>query len=325
MRRSGYKFIAIVATILSSASALAVEGFYLGPTLSATALDSKRVMDGSHNAADLALTGGYRFFNDWAIDATVGRSIAGDDLDIARLGAYFWPGKERPGWRTYVVAELSYFDRRDTAGLMPGEQTTHQFGMGLGLSKYYASGWEWRSDIRLLHKVREGQDGTNDLAINMSLLYYFDNPEPVRTVSRELPRPVPAFAPQPEPAFEAAPPRAITLRLNVEFQFDSAVVLSVYGTELQTIGEAMQKDEKITLLLEGHTDSIGSDQYNQSLSERRAAAVKAYLVEQYRLPASRISTVGYGESRPVDSNNSAEGRARNRRVIGELNVIEIMH
>jgi OOP family OmpA-OmpF porin len=63
----------------------------------------------------------------------------------------------------------------------------------------------------------------------------------------------------------------------------------------------------------GHTDSIGSDAYNQKLSERRAAAVKDYLVSK-GIPASKITTIGKGESQPVATNKTAEGRQKNRRV-----------
>ena len=86
----------------------------------------------------------------------------------------------------------------------------------------------------------------------------------------------------------------------------------------------MKAHEDIDLVLEGHTDSRGTDAYNQKLSERRAAAVKAKLTEMYGIPAGRISTVGYGESRPIADNATDEGRERNRRVIGEMSYSEIV-
>jgi outer membrane protein OmpA-like peptidoglycan-associated protein len=66
--------------------------------------------------------------------------------------------------------------------------------------------------------------------------------------------------------------------------------------------------------IEGHTDSIGTEAYNQGLSERRAAAVKNYLVKQGVPDGSRMTTVGYGESRPIADNKTPEGRFQNRRV-----------
>jgi outer membrane protein OmpA-like peptidoglycan-associated protein len=65
--------------------------------------------------------------------------------------------------------------------------------------------------------------------------------------------------------------------------------------------------------VEGHTDSVGSDAYNQKLSERRAESVKSYLLQQ-KIPGSELDSVGFGESRPVASNSTAAGRQQNRRV-----------
>jgi len=69
----------------------------------------------------------------------------------------------------------------------------------------------------------------------------------------------------------------------------------------------------LRVLLEGHTDSIGAEAYNQGLSERRAKAVMQYLIKG-GVDSARLSTVGYGESRPIAPNNTKEGRAKNRRV-----------
>ena len=66
--------------------------------------------------------------------------------------------------------------------------------------------------------------------------------------------------------------------------------------------------------LEGHTDSIGSDEYNMQLSKRRTAGVKKYLVEKFGIAAHTMSPKGYGETQPVDTNSTDEGRQRNRRV-----------
>ena len=65
--------------------------------------------------------------------------------------------------------------------------------------------------------------------------------------------------------------------------------------------------------LEGHTDSIGTEQYNQGLSERRAASVKDYLTKR-DVDAGRITTRGFGETKPIADNKTAEGRSKNRRV-----------
>ena len=70
----------------------------------------------------------------------------------------------------------------------------------------------------------------------------------------------------------------------------------------------------ISISVEGHTDSVGKDKYNQALSERRAAAVKKYLVENGAAHTDKIKPVGYGKSRPVADNKTEKGRFQNRRV-----------
>ena len=139
-------------------------------------------------------------------------------------------------------------------------------------------------------------------------------------VAEPTPEPV---APPPPPPAEEPEVRTITVRLNVEFEFDKAVVRAIYGDELEAIANAMKAHDDIELVLEGHSDSTGPDDYNQSLSERRVIAVEAKLAEMYGLDPERVSTVGYGEARPIADNDTKEGRARNRRVIGELSYSEV--
>jgi outer membrane protein OmpA-like peptidoglycan-associated protein len=106
---------------------------------------------------------------------------------------------------------------------------------------------------------------------------------------------------------------ALTLKGDVSFDVDSDVVLPGLYNELDRIAQILVKYPDTTIVVEGHTDSTGSDAYNQGLSERRALSVQRLLIDRGVSPA-RISTVGYGESRPVATNNTPEGRQMNRRV-----------
>lgn len=102
--------------------------------------------------------------------------------------------------------------------------------------------------------------------------------------------------------------------LRLGFTFDSAVVPDVVRARLDGIAaELVNERANVNVEVAGHTDSVGSDAYNQFLSEKRAEAVKAYLVE-HGVTANRISVVGYGESQPRDTNDTIEGRRLNRRV-----------
>jgi len=80
----------------------------------------------------------------------------------------------------------------------------------------------------------------------------------------------------------------------------------------------MRENQSLSLVLAGHTDSSGNDDYNLRLSQSRAETVKAKLVNDYGISASRITARGFGETQPIVSNDTAAGRAQNRRVVGEL-------
>ena len=315
------KLFAAMGTLLlaTTISVQAQEGFYVGPSLSYFNLDSKRAVRGHDDSGVLGLNLGYRFLNDWAVEAGYGHDVSGDDLEIVQLNAYRYLGKDDGGWRPYVLAGLSYYDREGEGNLQSNEEYTTQAQIGAGLAKMLTDHWEFRGDVRMLHKISGGNEGVNDAAINFALNYYFNDPAPAP--APVVAEPVKQPEPKPEPKPET---RTITVKLHVEFETDKDIVRAIYGDELTAVANAMKAQEDITLVLEGHTDSRASESYNQDLSERRAKAVKAKIVEDYGIDASRISAVGYGESRPVADNNTAEGRARNRRVVGEMTYSEVV-
>ena len=107
--------------------------------------------------------------------------------------------------------------------------------------------------------------------------------------------------------------QAIVIQADALFDFDKSVVRP---DGKKNIDDAMAKLAGVDVemvIATGHTDSVGTEAYNQKLSERRAAAVKEYLVSK-GIPASKITTLGKGESQPVATNKTKEGRQKNRRV-----------
>ncbi|MFV0390360.1 MAG: OmpA family protein [Paludibacteraceae bacterium] len=105
---------------------------------------------------------------------------------------------------------------------------------------------------------------------------------------------------------------------NIEFDFDSDVIKEESKSTLnQVISILKENDTWSTIRIMGHTDNTGSDSYNQNLSERRAASVAKYLTEN-GIATSKISSEGFGESRPIATNDTAEGRQDNRRVEFEI-------
>jgi OOP family OmpA-OmpF porin len=83
---------------------------------------------------------------------------------------------------------------------------------------------------------------------------------------------------------------------------------------LKKVAALINASGDATLTIEGHTDNIGSAEYNQTLSEQRAGAVREALVARYAVPPTHLSAKGYGLTRPVETNDTYEGRAHNRRV-----------
>jgi len=124
----------------------------------------------------------------------------------------------------------------------------------------------------------------------------------------EAPAPVVAAAPPPPP-----PPAPLVVLTGSQFAFNSATLTpGAIGSLTDTL-DSLKTDPELQIRIDGHTDSIGSTEYNLGLSARRADAVKRYLVSEGIAP-DRIETRGLGKSSPVADNATEEGRARNRRV-----------
>lgn len=139
-------------------------------------------------------------------------------------------------------------------------------------------------------------------------------PEPV-------PAPAPAAAtaaPAPAPAAAAAPSaEKVTFEADTFFDFDKFTLKPAGKAKLEDLVSKLTGTDIEVVVATGHTDSVGTEAYNQKLSMRRANAVKAFLVSK-GIPADRVFTEGKGESKPVASNKTSEGRAKNRRVDVEV-------
>jgi outer membrane protein OmpA-like peptidoglycan-associated protein len=101
---------------------------------------------------------------------------------------------------------------------------------------------------------------------------------------------------------------------GIYFNTGSALLLPESQPALRQIAQVVRQSKVPVLEIQGHTDNIGSAQYNQELSQQRAEAVRQALVSQFAIPAGRLTSRGFGFSRPVDTNDTVVGRAHNRRV-----------
>ena len=103
---------------------------------------------------------------------------------------------------------------------------------------------------------------------------------------------------------------------NIHFDFDKATLKPEYHASLNEAAAALRDYPQARIVLAGHTDNIGTMQYNMGLSHRRAAAVRDYLVNAAGVDKNRITLSGFGFSDPIANNTTEEGRAINRRVQG---------
>jgi outer membrane protein OmpA-like peptidoglycan-associated protein len=126
--------------------------------------------------------------------------------------------------------------------------------------------------------------------------------------------PLPQY-PEAAPAPEAPQDEVIVLSDlgEVLFAFDSATLTPAAEATLDTVLEKLRGADVLAIRVDGHTDSVGSDAYNQGLSERRAASVVDYLFSR-GVAAEKLSSQGFGESKPIEDNGTDDGRAQNRRV-----------
>jgi outer membrane protein OmpA-like peptidoglycan-associated protein len=113
----------------------------------------------------------------------------------------------------------------------------------------------------------------------------------------------------------------ITVRLkNIYFDFDKTTLKSESYVELNKVVDFLKQNSHVSIEISGHTDSKGSDEYNLNLSQGRSQSVVDYLVSQ-GIDNTRLQAHGYGETKPIDTNDTDEGRANNRRV--EFTILKI--
>jgi OmpA-OmpF porin, OOP family len=147
-------------------------------------------------------------------------------------------------------------------------------------------------------------------------------PAPAPAPRAAAPAPAPRAAPAPAPAPRPAPPppaaTKVTYAADAFFDFDKSVLKPEGKAKLDDLIGKVKGINLEVVIAVGHTDSIGSDAYNQALSMRRSEAVKAYLVSN-GIEKNRVYTEGKGEKQPVADNKTKEGRAKNRRV--EIEVV----
>jgi len=231
----------------------------------------------------------------------------------------------------YTEAEASFTGNRLFAvtNRNPSESKLNA-KVGLGLEFKFTEALALRGEAER-YRVNDAVGNRGDVDFfSLNLIYKLGKPAPARPVVF-VPPPAPApvivqAPPPPPPAPPPSPPprprpvpvaEKVTFSAKTLFDFDKTVLKPEGRAALDDLLGRLQGMNTEVMIAVGHTDSVGSDSYNQNLSIRRAEAVKAYLVSK-NVEASRIYTEGKGEKDPVADNKTAEGRQQNRRVTVEV-------
>ncbi|MFZ3003105.1 MAG: OmpA family protein [Undibacterium umbellatum] len=197
--------------------------------------------------------------------------------------------------------------------------------IGIGLEYKFTQALAMRGEAER-YRVNDAVRNRGDVDFySFSLVYKLGKPAYARPVAYTAP-PTPRVEQAPPVMVQSAPPppprpqpvsEKVTFSAEALFDFDKSVVKPEGRLALDDLLNKLQGMNTEVMITVGHTDSIGSDDYNQKLSIRRAEAVKAYLVSK-GIDSSRVYTEGKGETQPVADNKTSEGRAKNRRVTVEV-------
>jgi outer membrane protein OmpA-like peptidoglycan-associated protein len=127
--------------------------------------------------------------------------------------------------------------------------------------------------------------------------------------------PTPAVPPVAQPAAAAAPAEPVVREMLLNFEFGKSDLTDEARGKLAGAVAMLRDAQSVTIALEGHADAIGTEPFNEKLGLARAETVKQHLAEQHQIPVDKISVVSFGEVQPEATNDTPEGRARNRRVV----------
>ncbi|MFZ6744058.1 OmpA family protein [Undibacterium sp. JH2W] len=197
--------------------------------------------------------------------------------------------------------------------------------VGLGMEYKFTEALAMRAEGER-YRINDAVHNRGDVDFySFSLVYKLGKPAYARPVAYTAPSaPAPVMEQAPAPVVQSAPPprpqpvsEKVTFNAEALFDFDKSIVKPEGKRALDDLLSKLQGMNTEVMITVGHTDSVGSDVYNQKLSIRRAEAVKAYLISK-GIDASRVYTEGKGETQPIADNKTSEGRSKNRRVTVEV-------
>ncbi len=334
----------VSSAMIASAAVHADPGqFFVTPFVGIQDFDSELGVDDS---GIWGLGGEYQFSDHFGLEIDYTRAFENmevapsNEVDYDHLtldGIYYFSPTGNDN-RVVPYAKLGVGHARysyELSGLSDDEATHADFGLGMRIK--VTERLSLRPELKVLHEL---DDSLTHGAFTLGLGYAFGGaakPAPVAAAPAPVAPPAPVDSdgdgvyddkdkcPNTPRGLEVDADgcefhltKSEEIRIDIKFATNKSDISDEYATEVERVAKFLKKYASVKSEIAGHTDSTASDAYNQKLSQRRADAVKAMLVERFGIDAARLTAVGYGESKPIADNSTVEGRAQNRRVVATM-------
>lgn len=304
------------ATLLASVSAAAHAEFTVSPMVGHTFYDST-YETADRTSGSIAL--GYRVTPNVGVELRYGQGRT--ELDAPALGkaraqtgtldAYYRFNAEGT-LQPYVLiggGQSSFKAYNTAAGGTTDRERFTVANAALGAFYQLADNFALRAEGRVIENLQESD---RDTVVSAGFVLGFGGQKAEEVAPAVVPAPVAAPAPAPEPKVLT---EVVSRELRVLFDTNKSVVKPEFKNEIAAVAALMKEYPTAQVEVQGHTDSTGSEGLNARLSQARADAVVAVLVNEFGIDAARLTAKGYGSSTPVADNATAEGRAKNRRTV----------
>ena len=315
-----YKILPLALLISGAVHAATDNPWYVGARIGGTNFDSfEGVLDGFEGSFErddwgggvfigynynswFGVEGGYTYLGEADLKGgSGGFEVQGLDL----IAKFTWSATDSVD--LFAKAGGYYFDADNDVVNEDGDGLSGT--VGVGAEYFFNNDLSARLEYQYYNQVGRSKPGKSDIHFyGVSLVYYWGAPVPVAVIEPE-----PVVEPEPVPV-EPKVVKVEAISAQLPFAFNSNTLSPSDVEKLKPIGQRLMQYPETKLYVVGHTDSRGAEEYNQKLSVERAAVVADYLDDHFGIEMNRIIVQGRGETDPVATNETEEGRAQNRRV-----------